>query len=70
MDFKYENIEICRKCAGKGEIDLNENRLVPVFRPKSAICTCPTCKGSGRVLKKKTVTIEIEPYNGQDNEGE
>jgi DnaJ-class molecular chaperone len=53
-------ITICERCKGKGT---NENReLIDYHRGEynSTYMQCPLCKGSGRM--KKTTTVTIEPY--------
>lgn len=48
-------IEVCRNCHGTGVAN-GESLLRPEDR-------CPVCNGSGRVIKMKTVIINIRPYN-------
>ena len=43
-------IEVCGDCVGTGRKDDIYTR------------TCSLCNGSGRVVKKKTVVIDIKPY--------
>ncbi len=46
-----EAIEVCLNCGGTGAnfTDSMED-------------TCPVCNGTGRVVKTKTVIIDIKPY--------
>jgi hypothetical protein len=48
-------IDVCRNCGGTGLTS-----EASLFRDKGG--TCPVCEGSGRVVKKKSVTLVIEPY--------
>lgn len=50
--FHLEYVELCRNCRGTGIDELTG-------------WTCPTCEGSGRVLKKREGVVTIEPYRGQ-----
>lgn len=56
-----EVIEVCLNCYGTGETDsskpLGNNVL---YRPHES--TCPVCHGSGRIIKKKTVIIDVKPF--------
>lgn len=46
-----EAIEVCLNCGGTGAnfTDSMED-------------TCPVCNGTGRVVKKKTVIIDVKPF--------
>ena len=56
-----EVIEVCWNCGGTGEIDfsqpLADNVLYRLHEN-----TCPVCNGSGRIIKKKTVIIDVKPF--------
>ena len=54
-------VEICGECCGSGKIDTTK---LSADSLQLAVCgdTCPTCLGSGRVVKEKTVIIDIKPY--------
>ena len=59
-DFN-EAIEVCLNCGGTGEIDktkpLADNILYRLHEN-----TCPVCEGSGRIIKKKIVIIDVKPF--------
>lgn len=52
-----QRVEICRNCHGTGMADTGS-----LFRSRKG--SCPVCNGSGRVIKTKTVIINIKPYKG------
>lgn len=54
-------VEICGNCCGSGKINITK---LPADSLQLSICgdTCPVCFGSGRVVKEKTVIIDIKPY--------
>lgn len=52
--FKFVRVELCGNCHGSGTVEEG------TFRRKSY--TCPTCEGSGRVVKTREGIVTIEPY--------
>lgn len=60
-EYHYETIDKCWHCKGTGKVS-----VTPVRRFMGRVLqkekTCDFCNGSGRVRKKKTVAISLEPY--------
>jgi len=58
-------IEICGKCGGTGEMDVTKPLADNIlYRLHENVC--PVCLGSGRVVKTKTVIIDIKTYYNND----
>ena len=60
-EYHYETIDKCWHCKGTGKVTVASARkfMGRVFQKEK---TCDFCNGSGRVRKKKTVVISLEPY--------
>lgn len=60
-EYHYETIDKCWHCKGTGKVTVTSVRkfMGRVFQKEK---TCGFCNGSGRVRKKKTVVISLEPY--------
>ena len=54
FNWKEEKIQLCKMCEGTGK---KEKRL---NMDEVEMIDCPSCKGSGRVIK--TVTVLYTPY--------
>ena len=59
--YQHPVIELCTNCKATG---IEQVFIVAdKFREFPAHHTCPTCKGSGRVLISSQTITKIEPYN-------
>lgn len=60
-EYHYETIDKCWHCKGTGKVTVASERkfMGRVFHKEK---TCDFCNGSGRLRKKKTVVISLEPY--------
>lgn len=61
-EYFYETVDICWHCKGSGKVTVTPARKF-MGRIIQKEKTCGICNGSGRVRKKKKVTIELEPYD-------
>lgn len=61
-EYFYETVDICWHCMGSGKVTVTPVRKF-IGRIIQKEKTCGICNGSGRVRKKKKVTIELEPYD-------
>lgn len=61
-EYHYETIDKCWHCKGTGKVTVASARKF-MDRIIQKEKTCGICNGSGRVRKKKKVTIELEPYD-------
>ena len=58
-----EQIKICKSCNGLGSLAKGID-----YHPRSGYDSwekieCTDCKGTGRVVRKKTVTITVRPFD-------
>ena len=71
-EYHYETIDKCWHCKGTGKVTVEQvqpstfsskfaKRLYLLSQHQKEK-TCDFCNGSGRVRKKKTVAISLEPY--------
>lgn len=60
-EYHYETIDKCWHCKGTGKVTVTPVRKF-MGRVLQKEKTCGICNGSGRVRKKKTVVISLEPY--------
>lgn len=60
-EYHYETIDKCWHCKGTGKVAVASARKF-MGRVLQKEKTCDFCNGSGRVRKKKTVVISLEPY--------
>lgn len=71
-EYHYETIDKCWHCKGTGKVAVEQvqpstfsskfaKRLYLLSQHQKEK-TCDFCNGSGRVRKKKTVVINLEPY--------
>lgn len=54
---KEDKVCLCKDCGGTGKI------IKGVFRQATV---CPQCEGSGRVLVKCDMTLDIRPYKEEE----
>lgn len=59
--YKFDTIEICRNCGGKGVVAIEKKGLFPSLRG-TGVTECDVCDGTGRVTVTKDVTITVESY--------
>lgn len=60
-EYHYETIDKCWHCKGTGKVAVASARKF-MGRVLQKEKTCDFCNGSGRLRKKKTVVISLEPY--------
>lgn len=60
-EYHYETIDKCWHCKGTGKVTVASARKF-MGRVLQKEKTCDFCNGSGRLRKKKTVVISLEPY--------
>lgn len=60
-EYHYETIDKCWHCKGTGKVTVASARKF-MGRVIQKEKTCDFCNGSGRLRKKKTVVISLEPY--------
>ena len=54
--YEFELVERCRNCRGSGCTVTRRG----LFGCRYGVCE--VCEGSGRVWKRKSITIRVEPY--------
>lgn len=54
--YEFETIERCRNCHGSGHTVTRRG----LFGGRYGVCE--VCEGSGRVWKRKSITVRIKPY--------
>lgn len=62
-EYRKVSIELCRNCSGRGyvfECDPNGKKL-----NGASLVPCQVCDGRGRIWKVNAGTVQIEPYEGQ-----
>ena len=64
-EYHYETIDKCWHCKGTGKVTVASVRKF-MGRVIQKEKTCDFCNGSGRLRKKKTVVISLEPYLGEN----
>lgn len=73
---KDKKLEICQQCRGTGQVRISRRTPFGTFtqvggcdecggQGKTIASPCPTCRGEGRVIKEKTIKINIP--KGVDN---
>lgn len=64
-EYHYETIDKCWHCKGTEKVTVASARKF-MGRVIQKEKTCDFCNGSGRLRKKKTVVISLEPYLGEN----